>query len=257
MSGSTDGGMSLDNDAVGAPPARLDVIILTNQFASERLHGGHMPNQVNNGAANDVIPLTQLGAMFWAWSVSRAGGQLSGAVHDEWAFLALLLNCRSDSAAAHLMVLDGIGKAVRQRLKMVLCIDLPVLSASYSKSGAFAACKYVRPRYDGAGVEVEPIADLQAVIDGGHSSSGRIIHPSTRLSGGSTWAKKPPVVTHLLKVLSSRMLLLAYSGRQHLVTRPAPQLSSIVSTHYHLHKVRLFCMSNLIICIASCKMLSC
>jgi len=93
------------------------------------------------------------------------------------------------------MVLDGIGKAVHQRLEIVMCIDLPVLSASYSKSGAFAACKYVRPRYDGAGVEVEPIADLQAVIDGGHSSSGRIIHPSTRLSGGSTRAKKPPVVT--------------------------------------------------------------
>ena len=73
MSGSADGGMSLDNDAVGAPPVRLDVIALTNQFASEHLHCGHMPNQVNNGgAANDVIPLTQLGAMFWAWSVSRA-----------------------------------------------------------------------------------------------------------------------------------------------------------------------------------------
>jgi len=87
MFGSADGDMSLDNDAVGTPPVRLDVIALTNQFASERVHGGHMLNQVNNGgAANDVIPLTQLGAMFWAGSVSRAGGQLSGAVHDEWAF---------------------------------------------------------------------------------------------------------------------------------------------------------------------------
>ena len=73
MSGSADGGMALDNDAVGASPVRLDLIILTNEFASERLHGGRMPNQVNNGGvANDVIPLTQLGAMFWAWSVSRA-----------------------------------------------------------------------------------------------------------------------------------------------------------------------------------------
>ena len=64
---------------------------------------------------------------------------MSGAIHDEWALLALLLNCRSHSAAAHLMVLDGIGKAVRQGLKMVLCIVLPVLSSSFSKSGAFAA----------------------------------------------------------------------------------------------------------------------
>ena len=75
---------------------------------------------------------------------------MSGAVHDEWAFLALLLNCRSHSAVANLMVLDAIGKAVRQRLKMVLCIDLPVLSARYSKSGAFAACTGIttlwRPR---------------------------------------------------------------------------------------------------------------
>jgi len=117
MSGSADGGMSLDNDAVSAPPAKLDVITLTNQFASERLYGGHMPNQViNGGAANDVIPLRQLGAMFWAWNVSRAGGQLSDAFHDEWAFFALLLNYHSDCADAHLMVLDGIGKAVRQRL---------------------------------------------------------------------------------------------------------------------------------------------
>jgi len=44
------------------------VIALAEQFAVERLHGVHMPHQVNNGGgvANDAIPLTQSGAMFWA-----------------------------------------------------------------------------------------------------------------------------------------------------------------------------------------------
>ena len=144
LSGSAEGGSSLDDAEVGAPPVKLDVITLTGQFAAERLHGGHMQIQVDKGGvANDVIPLTQLGATFWAWNVGRASGQLSGTVHDEWAFLGLLLNCHADCAAACFKALDGIGKAVRQRLKIVLHIDLPVLSASDSKTGAFEACKYV------------------------------------------------------------------------------------------------------------------
>ena len=120
-------------------------------------------------------------------------------------------------AAARLKALDGIDKAVRQRLKTVLCIDLPVLSTSYSKSGVFVACTYVRPRYDGAGVEGEPIADQHAVIDGGHSSSRRFIQPSTRVSGGSTRAKKLPVVTAsadglVVAHVTSRMQQMAASG---------------------------------------------
>jgi len=46
---------------------KQDVIDLAELFAVERLHGVHMPHQVNNGGvANDAIPLTQSGAMFWA-----------------------------------------------------------------------------------------------------------------------------------------------------------------------------------------------
>ena len=60
------------------------------------------------------------------------------AVQDECTFLGFLLNCRADCATARFKALDGIGKAVRQRLKSVLHIDLPVLSASYSKTSAFA-----------------------------------------------------------------------------------------------------------------------
>jgi len=88
VSGSIEDGSSLDDAEVVAPPVKLDVITLTDQFAAERLHGGHMPHEVNNGGV-DVIPLTQLGVMFWACNVGRASGQLSGAVHNEWAFLGL------------------------------------------------------------------------------------------------------------------------------------------------------------------------
>ena len=52
------------------------MIALAEQFTVERLHGVHMPHQVHNGGvANDAIPLTQLGAMFWAWNVGRASVQ--------------------------------------------------------------------------------------------------------------------------------------------------------------------------------------
>jgi len=63
MSGSAEGDGSLDDAEVGAPPVKLDLITLTDQFAAERLHGGHMPHQVpvnNGGVANDFIPPTQL-----------------------------------------------------------------------------------------------------------------------------------------------------------------------------------------------------
>jgi len=181
----------MDDAEVGAPPVKLNVITHTGQFAAERL---------NSRWTKVVLPMTSFLSRNWVLCFGLGTsvgpeGNCPGLFTTNGHFLVCSY-CHADCAAACFKALDGIGRAVRQHLAIVSHIDMPVLSASYSKTGAFAACKYIRgwPRYEDAGAEVEPIADQQVVIDGGHSFSGRFIQPSMRDSDSSTRANKPPSV---------------------------------------------------------------
>ena len=91
MSVVTEGGSPARCDAgLGVPPPKPDIVSYTAQFAADCLHGGHSPHWLNNGGlSSESIPLAQLGAMFWAWRVGRASGQLLGAIRDEWAFFLI------------------------------------------------------------------------------------------------------------------------------------------------------------------------